>query len=908
MKTKNVKNNTVGALIFFTLFCLAPGMVGAAVQSSTAHSSVVLKDYQGKNVESSKLPVSYIASCGSCHDIDYINQGYHFQMGREATLSAGAYKTFRMKYADGGNAFLPPAEQENLSLPWFLHRPIYSSGGMYGRVAMNHTQKLAPVTTDDPLKLTFTTPDQATDICSNCHAGGGYHLEDREGNKLAARDGQTIAASLAAGIFQGDYLKFDRKNGAIAPYDWKAKAGAATIPNTREIDCLLCHAADYSFEAARNYLNKGMAAWAATAGARLGTINPDGTVDYNHKRLQGFSAMLGKTTTETCSRCHAGALDVDGDHLITLNDNVSFSSDKNLNNSPGFKKRAQMSGTGVATVHGVLQRVYDPAYDVSYYDPAAKAFTKVPYLDVHVENGVQCVDCHAPRDQKKNISRPNHDFGKGTAGFNVRTDLSGATRCEQCHATFQKDHAPFFGPQAVAASHLEKIHCTTCHIPQKFGIVGESVMKDRSNDGKPDSFKNVIELEGYGPVAVPASPDYVYFPDRDFKTGDYTIKIKPANVMTEMYWALEDGTPVPERMLAAVFKTAPESFNRSNGAQTLFKLQYFKDGKPYRTSSGLPVQTERVMSYSAAVIMPIQIAKAMNIPAQASLVGKIAQGAPVFDTEQEKTGWVVLKAAPNLIVNPITAEKMLIRADDKEWTLIDRSDEITFAATALQAAYKKINRAEVRIKYVYHLSILDGGFIMSHNVAPLKGGAPERKSQRVLQCADCHALSGAFNRPVKLGVPIDTVDGITEFEMPRQALRGYEGVFTEADLRALTYAYYSPSPISAMLTGTDARITDVWTRADGGVAHPVEVRKPSSQPADALESFTLSLPGGQTDMKLWNNRTGKPLDTLLIAVSPASSEVQRVMRDNVLILTLKKPELGDQVLVTISRKTKHEKD
>jgi len=187
MKTKNVKNNTVGALIFFTLFCLAPGMVGAAVQSSTAHSSVVLKDYQGKNVESSKLPVSYIASCGSCHDIDYINQGYHFQMGREATLSAGAYKTFRMKYADGGNAFLPPAEQENLSLPWFLHRPIYSSGGMYGRVAMNHTQKLAPVTTDDPLKLTFTTPDQATDICSNCHAGGGYHLEDREGNKLAAR-------------------------------------------------------------------------------------------------------------------------------------------------------------------------------------------------------------------------------------------------------------------------------------------------------------------------------------------------------------------------------------------------------------------------------------------------------------------------------------------------------------------------------------------------------------------------------------------------------------------------------------------------------------------------------------------------------------------------------------------------
>ena len=455
MKTGSSKLSGPVALISIVLICLVSYIAGADAQTTTSHPTVVLKDYSGKNVESSKLPVSYSSSCGSCHDIDYINQGYHFQMGREATLSTEAYKTFRARYADVNHASIIPVEQNNLSLPWFLNSPVYSSGGMYGRVAMNHNQKLTPISTKDPLKLAFTTPDQATDICSNCHAGGGYHVEDREGNNLADKDSQTIASSLAAGVFQGDYLKFDRKSGSIAPYDWKAKAGTATIPNTREIDCMLCHATDYSFEATRNYLNKGMAAWAATAGARLGTINPDGTVDYNIKRLQGFSAMIGKTTTETCSRCHAGALDVDGDGLITLNDNISFSSDKNLNNSPGFKKRAPMSGTHVAKVHGVLQRVYDPAYTVSYYDQANKSFTKVPYLDVHVEKGVQCVDCHAPRDDKKNIKKPNHDFGKGTAGFNVRSDLSGTTSCEQCHNTLEKPCPVFWSTKCLCTPYGE---------------------------------------------------------------------------------------------------------------------------------------------------------------------------------------------------------------------------------------------------------------------------------------------------------------------------------------------------------------------------------------------------------------------------------------------------------------------
>jgi len=903
MNTRNLKNNRLTALSFFVLLCLVSYIAGVDAQVHTSHPIVVLKDYFRKNVELSKLPVSYTASCGSCHDIDYINQGYHFQVGREATLSTEAYKIFQTRYADVDHASTLPIEQENLSLPWFLHSPIYSSGGMYGRVAMNHTQKLAPIITNDPLKLTFTTPDQATANCSNCHAGGGFHLEDRDGNNLATKDAETIASSLTAGVFLGDYLKFDKKSGTMVSYDWKTKAGTVIIPNTREIDCLVCHATDYSFEESRKYLNKGMAPWAATAGARLGTINPDGTVDYNLERLQRFSTMIGKVTTETCSRCHASALDIDGDSLITLNDNISFSSDENLNNSPGYKKRAQMSGSNVATIYGVLQRVYDPAYSVSYYDPENKDFAKVPYLDAHIENGIQCVDCHAPLEQKTNISRPNHDFGKGTAGFNVRSDLSGTTRCEQCHETFQEDHAPFFGPQHVAAIHLQKIHCTTCHIPQKFGIVGETVMKDRSNDGKPDSFKNIIDLEGYGPVAIPAAPDYVYFPDRDFKTGDYTIKIKPANVMSEMYWALGDGTPVPERMLAAVFKTAPESFNKSNGAKTLFKLQYFQDGKPYRTTSGLPVQTEKVMIYSDSVIMPVQIAKTMNIRAQAPVIGQMVQGMAVFDTEQGKTGWMVLKAMSNLIINPITMEKMLIRADDKEWTLIDKSDEITFAATALQAAYRKIYSTDVYIKYIYHLSILDGAFIMSHNVAPLKGGDHENRSHRVLQCADCHTSSGVFNRPVKLGIHIDTVEGITEFEMPRQSVQGYEGEFTESDLRALTYAYYSSSPISLMLTGTDARITDVWSQVDGGVSYPVKLRNHSTYPADMLESVTIYLPGGQTDVKLWNNRTGRPLDDMLIAVSPSSSVVQSAMQGDVNILTLKKPDIGNQVTITISQKT-----
>jgi hypothetical protein len=865
--------------------------------SAFAHKAIEAKDYAGESVLATGLPIDYRQTCGGCHDIDTINMGYHSQMGRLATLPPEVYKKYRKRSGD-----TLPLDQADLSTPWFAHNPIYGKGGMYGRTAMNHNQKLAPISTTNPLAAAFTTPDQQNGPCGACHPGGGFATEDRLGNRLGEKSRSEITTALADGTYLGDYLRSDNKTGKLKPYTWTIKVGDKEIPNLREIDCLICHGADYNLAAARKYIGKGLSAWGATVGARLGKVGKDKKVSYNVKRVKKLADLIAPASTETCARCHATAYDIDGDGLMTLADNQAFAATPSIKNSPGLKKRGQATGNTIAKVKGVSQRFMDPNVTVKYYDPASKSWQPVPYLDAHLEAGLTCMDCHQPLGGGDRLKKPGHDLAKGSAGYNVRSDLSGTSRCESCHESYLDDHQGTFGPAWVTAGHMEKIHCATCHIPRKFVALGESVMKDRGNLGKPDSYKNVMELDGYGKVSIPTAPDYVYYPDKNPATGKYDLKIKAANIMSEMYWATADGTPLADRILAQAFRKAANTFSLKNtGSAAIFKLAWFKDGKARKLKNGVSITTETVAVYNAnqAVVIPAHLADARGISAQAPIIGRKTAKGIRFDRNLGKTGWVVMKAGNNEMVNPVTGETMLVRADGTEWTLVDRDDEIRFAAKALEAAINKVTGLDERVKYVYHQTIYDGAFIMSHNVAPVKGFAAD--PMHVLQCRDCHEKGGVFNRPLKTGVHIDKVAGITEFEMPLTALDENSGSFSENDLRNATFAYYGNTMISLMPLNGEILVKAAWNRIDGYAAEPLAGKRLPKEYTNGMEqAVRLHLSGSKGVLRIFSPRVS--VADLRIKTWPAGMIAAQKMDGASLILTLNNP--GKDLVLAIAGKDK----
>lgn len=85
---------------------------GGPVDPAMDHTNIVLKDRLGDplTVDSTE-PYSPRQTCGTCHDVDSIANGYHFQQGR--TNELGAVQTQTDFFGDGRD--------------WLL------SDGMYGK-------------------------------------------------------------------------------------------------------------------------------------------------------------------------------------------------------------------------------------------------------------------------------------------------------------------------------------------------------------------------------------------------------------------------------------------------------------------------------------------------------------------------------------------------------------------------------------------------------------------------------------------------------------------------------------------------------------------------------------------------------------------------------------------------------
>jgi hypothetical protein len=341
-------------------FC-APTQASNSELKTYSHAPVKLLDENGVKIDPTAKnvkPYSSRKTCGACHDYDTISLGYHFQMGADR-ISDNFGKPF--------------------GKPWVL------SDGMVGKQFHMSYLTLARKRNFSEAELGMTTYEFAQ-TCGVCHPGGGLMEFDRDNKRY---DTRLAKDPKLATSFDGDYYK--------SAWD---KSGVI------EIDCLMCHLAEYNGKARADQLSRGNFKWAATVGAGLGSVEgsvkngqtPRLTYQKSLFMPGGFvSLKIGKPLDANCLLCHEEAQ---------------------------VKKRGH---------------VYDGR------NP-----------DVHKDAGMKCVTCHTASE--------DHQIRKGKSKqATVRDDLDDPSfSCEGCHIKSSFAKKPLH--KSIPKSHLKSIACATCHV------------------------------------------------------------------------------------------------------------------------------------------------------------------------------------------------------------------------------------------------------------------------------------------------------------------------------------------------------------------------------------------------------------------------------------------------------------
>ncbi|MCX7982296.1 MAG: hypothetical protein N2572_05235 [Syntrophales bacterium] len=353
-----------------------------------AHIDVWLKNEMGDRIspQSNSIdPYSPRQTCGGCHDYRLITSGYHFTQGFE-TIS---------------DRFDPQR-------PWLL------SPGMFGRwLPTAAAGRISPKVNKDPKTMDLSTYDWIgrggrysrdgkliASACGFCHPGGGPMEYGR--NRQGRPD---FSKNLMAGEkdsshpFDGDYSSLDTPTGK----------SLFQISGVVEADCLICHLKNYDMRERNIQLSKRNYRWAATAGARLGTI--EGEI---------FTPHL-KTADPSDPAFYQGTWNVERRPVVRYR-----WSDRNL-----FTPEGRLKGSAIS-------RIVSTKNCLQCHDLGEKKNTGTmmsPNHDVHLSRGFICTDCHPLLGNTKS-ERLAHQIAKGHSLTNrVRDDLDGKEMktCEFCH-------------------------------------------------------------------------------------------------------------------------------------------------------------------------------------------------------------------------------------------------------------------------------------------------------------------------------------------------------------------------------------------------------------------------------------------------------------------------------------------
>lgn len=347
------------APLILLLAALLPGASVEGLRQKAPHVPVVLKDEDGNPVDPNAAeprPYSPRQTCGGCHPYDRITQAYHFTMGADVMSDDWGAK--------------------NRNRPWMIS-PGQNGGQQH--MAYNWLAKKVNNRAD----AVGLTPYAYAKTCAVCHPGGSIFEKDRDGKRYDIR--QKADPQLAASL-DGDYHKAD----------W-VRSGVL------EADCLMCHMRGYNMSGRTEQLSKLNYRWAATVGARLGTVEgavADGQtprLTYHPDVVENGRVQMVPTASadENCLHCHAEAEN---------------------------KKRGH---------------VWDGRNE-----------------DVHAK--IACKACHTTRD--------HHILEGNSNAVFVNADRKGPKlSCEGCHNA-RKMGAKKPAHKSIPADHLQKMTCVVCHV------------------------------------------------------------------------------------------------------------------------------------------------------------------------------------------------------------------------------------------------------------------------------------------------------------------------------------------------------------------------------------------------------------------------------------------------------------
>jgi hypothetical protein len=507
----------------------------AAFQRARGHLPIPLRDYRGDviNVADTNRFYDGRKTCGGCHDLARIENGFLFQQGRTSTNGEIIMQDDCL--GDG--------------------RSWVRSTGMYGawRPRVNRWMAAKQFANESEI-------DQSafwwTANCSGCHPGGGGMEFDQDGQRFYDRDtgkfGYEALGKTAEDVrYDVDYATINSNTGAdFGPARWDITDVAAP-------DCLMCHRLDRTWSAGYDMIR----AWRSgvlAAGTSLvddaGSPVPaflaaatagQGWSNLVFSRFPDMYPLVSKLQVNYSAGLADGSLTSDAQGALSF-------SPASLAFPPTDKS---CYGCHQPSWSGKRGSVWFDTRDVHY-----AGFNKLrdadPSNDIPAERSTACRECH--------LGGVDHNFAKGKSQFNIfRDDLDWVNlrSCRDCHLSTLPDgtqnalkHPDAPDVPGTVQAHLigffpdengpmKAMSCQACHIP--YTLAGARIGVDNSVTGTPVSYLANAFLSA-DPLD-PASPDKSrWYPDFRFKVDNDGIRrLFPAKIDFAIYWAdwNQNGTP-----------------------------------------------------------------------------------------------------------------------------------------------------------------------------------------------------------------------------------------------------------------------------------------------------------------------------------------------------------------------------
>lgn len=474
------------------------------------HLPMPLKDHRGNVLTAdSTEPYSGRWTCGGCHDLDIITNGFLFQQGR--TDSSGAFDMADDFFADG--------------------RTWIKSASRYGKWGQSFQKMLAAKDNTHASDIDQTTFAWIRD-CGGCHAGGGPGEYDRDdvllydfetgqfGYEFMGRSTQDVA-------LDGDYSVLDYATGQVSLARWD-------VTGLNGPECMHCHRVNRTVEGGVD-MHQLWRSRVLSAGTSL--------TDAQGQPVRAFEAA-GTAGQGWFSQLSIGGgnATLQIDYSVGLTDGSLMSGPGDtLAITPDFLRRsidqACMSCHPLKTITGTL---WFDERDV-HYSKFNNRSDDTPGNDIDPQHSFACRTCH-PGDL-------HHDFAKGNSPqLQYRDDLDYVNfrTCRDCHL----DTSPVRHPDAPivpgdAAVHnvppFDILSCQACHIP--YALAPAVFFRDITVPGSVGTTAQYLSADPLNPDDPDKSKWYPSLvPKRDV---DGVVRYFPAHLWINIYFAdwKQNGTP-----------------------------------------------------------------------------------------------------------------------------------------------------------------------------------------------------------------------------------------------------------------------------------------------------------------------------------------------------------------------------